>query len=448
MSKHYSIRYSVHYSNLVAICVLACCAVVPTCAQELLRVNDAVRRAVQKNYDIIIASDEAEAARRGDSWATAGAYPSATAGASVNTARVAIDQKFSSGTTARQRGVEQTATQAFAHMQWRVFDGMKMFATKERLAQIRERGESALRQQVSATILTTMSTYYALVQTDEQLRVTERMLQMVEERKRIADVRLSSGLSSRSDVLQARIDVNDALASLVSLRAQRRQTEISLLRCMGQDSSGSVRCADTVQVDSTINLAALRAALATANESVLQALSNIRISQAAKREAASAGYPGLELQAGYVFNRSQNSAGFALFNENNGFNVGANLSVPLLNGWRTETEMEIKEVQIQQQQHIAENVKRSVVAEFEGTAEEYRAACTMLPMLRESMDLATENSTIALERFRRSDITGTEIRAIQLEVLQRSLQLLQAAVRAKVAELRLRMLAGTLSGGE
>lgn len=333
-------------------------------------------------------------------------------------------------------------------MQWRVFDGMKMFATKERLAQIRERGESALRQQVSATILTTMSTYYALVQTDEQLRVTERMLQMVEERKRIADVRLSSGLSSRSDVLQARIDVNDALASLVSLRAQRRQTEISLLRCMGQDSSGSVRCADTVQVDSTINLAALRAALATANESVLQALSNIRISQAAKREAASAGYPGLELQAGYVFNRSQNSAGFALFNENNGFNVGANLSVPLLNGWRTETEMEIKEVQIQQQQHIAENVKRSVVAEFEGTAEEYRAACTMLPMLRESMDLATENSIIALERFRRSDITSTEIRAIQLEVLQRSLQLLQAAVRAKVAELRLRMLAGTLSGGE
>jgi outer membrane protein TolC len=314
MSKHYSIRYSVHYSNLVAICVLACCAVVPTCAQELLRVNDAVRRAVQKNYDIIIASDEAEAARRGDSWATAGAYPSATAGASVNTARVAIDQKFSSGTTARQRGVEQTSTQAFAHMQWRVFDGMKMFATKERLAQIRERGESALRQQVSATILTTMSTYFALVQTDEQLWVTERMLQMVEERKRIADVRLSSGLSSRSDVLQARIDVNDALASLVSLRAQRRQTEISLLRCMGQDSSGSVRCADTVQVDSTINLAALRAALATANESVLQALSNIRISQAAKREAASAGYPGLELQAGYVFNRSQNSAGFALFN--------------------------------------------------------------------------------------------------------------------------------------
>ena len=417
-------------------------------AQESLSVKDAVRQAVQKNYDIIIAADEAEAARRADSWAMAGAYPTAAAGASINTARVAIDQQFSSGTTARQRGVEQTAMQAFANVQWRVFDGMRMFATKERLAEIRERGESALRQRVAQTIVATMSAYYALVQSERQLQVTESQRQLVMERKAIAEVRVASGLSARSDVLQARIDVNDVQSSLLSLKAQRRVNELVLLNQMGRDTAVSIRCTDEVIVDTTIDVSELRARLLQANESVIQAVQDIRISRAAKRETASAGYPGIDLQAGYVYNRAQNSAGFALFNENNGFSVGANLSVPLLNGFRTDAETEQQELEIRRREHTAENVRRSVAADFESTAEEYRSACAMLAMLRESTELAKENSTIAMERFKRNDITGTEIRASQLEVLQRTQNLLLTTIRAKSAEIRLRMLAGALDARE
>lgn len=72
----------------------------------------------------------------------------------------------------------------------------------------------------------------------------------------------------------------------------------------------------------------------------------------------------------------------------------------------------------------------------------------MLAMLRESTELAKENSTIAMERFKRNDITGTEIRASQLEVLQRTQNLLLTTIRAKSAEIRLRMLAGALDARE
>ncbi|MFM7773993.1 MAG: TolC family protein, partial [Candidatus Kapaibacterium sp.] len=323
----------------------------PASAQDALSVREAVRQALRKNYDIIIAADDAEAARRGDTWAAAGAFPTAGAGASVTTARVAIDQQFSSGTTARQRGVEQTNLQAYAHLQWRVFDGMRMFATKERLAEIRERGESALRQQVAQSVADVMMLYYALVRTDKQMDVVRSQLQAVLERKSVADVRESAGLAARTDVLQARMDVNDVQAQLMDLRTKRRKDELALQTVMGMDTTGSIRCADDIRVDTSLDVQRLRRRLLGANERVLQSMIDLRIARLQKREAAAAGLPGLDLQAGYMFNRSRNSAGFALFNENNGFSAGANLVVPLFNGLRTDAELEQRQLEILKKEH-------------------------------------------------------------------------------------------------
>ncbi|MFM7775131.1 MAG: hypothetical protein ACKO9V_09920, partial [Candidatus Kapaibacterium sp.] len=98
--------------------------------------------------------------------------------------------------------------------------------------------------------------------------------------------------------------------------------------------------------------------------------------------------------------------------------------------------------------HSVQNMLRSVSAEFESMAEEYRCACSLLPLVRESADLARQNSDIAMERFRVRDITGVELRMVQTESLQRSQELVQTTLRAKSAELRLKLMAGELGDEE
>ncbi|MFM8472776.1 MAG: TolC family protein, partial [Candidatus Kapaibacterium sp.] len=268
------------------------------------------------------------------------------------------------------------------------------------------------------------------------------------ERKSVADVRESAGLAARTDVLQARMDVNDVQAQLMDLRTKRRKDELALQTVMGMDTTGSIRCADDIRVDTSLDVQRLRRRLLGANERVLQSMIDLRIARLQKREAAAAGLPGLDLQAGYMFNRSRNSAGFALFNENNGFSAGANLVVPLFNGLRTDAELEQRQLEILKKEHSVQNMLRSVSSEFESMAEEYRCACSLLPLVRESADLARQNSDIAMERFRVRDITGVELRMVQTESLQRSQELVQTTLRAKSAELRLKLMAGELGDEE
>ncbi|HRI31400.1 MAG TPA: TolC family protein, partial [Candidatus Kapabacteria bacterium] len=135
----------------ILLCCILCCSF-SIQAQNVLSLQQAVELALKHNYDILLAKNQSDIQSIENSWANAGAYPTVNAGLTTNYSQFSINQELSNGQTITGSGVTQQNTQAFVTLSWRVFDGMRMFATKSRLEEVQKSGELQLKQQVMQTM--------------------------------------------------------------------------------------------------------------------------------------------------------------------------------------------------------------------------------------------------------------------------------------------------------
>ncbi len=414
-------------------------------AQSTLSVEQAVEQALKSNWDIIIAHSDAEIAHTNNTWATSGAYPTVQATASGNESQVTLDQKLSSGLETHVAGVSQSSLQALVALNWKIFDGMKMFATKSRLEELDKSGELQFRNKVSQTIYDVSIAYYNLVRYHQQLRVTNELLSVLQERMKLAELRYNNGSSAKTDYLQAQIDFNDQQTSVLSLKKSIQQAESVLAQLMGSDQSNHWVVSDSIQTSNQIPLSEIAQQSQTSNYALLVAQRDLSIALAQRREIYSQGLPSLSINGGFSYSRSSNSAGFSLLNQSTGPIVGFGLSVPLFNGMQTQTQLDVQDIVIRKSEQQLSLLKTKVRLAYESALADYNSAQSILSIQRSNLDLARENSSIAMERFRKESITSVELHQIQLSVLQEATNLLNTQWTAKAAELQLLLLAGRLN---
>src|SRR5438874_769465 len=118
---------------------------------KTLGVQDAIDLALQKNYDIQLVRNQAEAYRTDNAYANAAFLPALNGTASKIWNSNSQTQDFTDGSK-RQADTRSNNLNAAVNLDWTLFDGLKMFATKERLAQLQAYGELTVRTQVVNSI--------------------------------------------------------------------------------------------------------------------------------------------------------------------------------------------------------------------------------------------------------------------------------------------------------
>ncbi len=96
---------------------------------------------------------------------------------------------------------------AAVNLDWTLFDGLKMFATRERVEQLKVFGELSVRTQVVNTVADIANKYYDIVRQKQQLKAIDTLISINEERVKLADKKLSVGLGGKPELLQARVDL-------------------------------------------------------------------------------------------------------------------------------------------------------------------------------------------------------------------------------------------------
>ncbi|MBX7153683.1 MAG: TolC family protein [Candidatus Kapaibacterium sp.] len=413
-------------------------------AQDKLTLEDAIRRGLKNNYDVQIARNDADISKVNNSWATSGAYPTAVAGITGNTSAVSIEQKFSNGNEVSTSGVTQSSMQAFATINWKVFDGMKMFATKSKLEELERSSNISLQQRISQTIFDISLAYYGLVRLHQQLKATQELITVLEERKRIAQTRFNVGVAAKNDLLQAQMDLNEQHSALYNVGNAIAQLEVSLNTLIGRIPTQRLDVEDSIMVDLNLDLNSITSTATEQNYSTLLAKQDVAIALQTRREIASQGLPSVSINGGYNYNRNSNSAGFSLLNQTNGLNVGVGISIPLFNGLLTQTQLDVTDIQLQSKQLQIDNIKRKVQQSLTNAENDYNNALKLMQLEAQNILLAKENAQIALERFKRQTITSVELRQIQYATIESATRLLNAQYTAKSAELQLRLIAGKL----
>ncbi len=184
-------------------------------AQQILTLNEALKLALANNYSIQLAKNEAEISQNSNYAGAAGMLPTVAATASQDNVVNNTQQKFLNGTENNKDGAKSNQLNVGVELGWTIFDGLKMFATKNKLNQLQAIGELRMRAQIEQNFSRIIRAYFDIVQNKKQLNALQQSVTISTDRLKLANDKLAVGKVSKTEVLKAQVDLNTDKSALM-----------------------------------------------------------------------------------------------------------------------------------------------------------------------------------------------------------------------------------------
>lgn len=413
-------------------------------AQELLGLDDAIRLALEKNYAIQTASISQKIAKAQNNLGAAGMSPTVTLNGTLNNSVLNSNQVFNTGAVQDKTGAKNNALNASINADWMVFDGLRMFAVKKRLNLNEGLSELNLRQQMENTIYEVMKAYYDVVRISELLKAGEQNIKMYEERKKIAELRLSIGSDSKVEVLLSRSDLNRALSLQNNLSLQLLQAKANLNTLLARSVTAEFTVKDSLAVSYEPVLEDLKKTSNTKNSSLLISRQNELIFGQGAAEVRAASLPFLTLNGAYVFSRTQSQAGFLFSSRQNGLNYGMTLRWTIFNGGRNYQLINERNLLALNQKVITERTTLEIDALVYLQYQSFLIQKKIMGYELQNLGDSKEVQEISLERYRIGKGNLLETIETQKNLEDAQASYITAAYNSKMAEAELLRLNGSL----
>ncbi len=433
--------------RIVVSCFLVSVASLCT-AQQMLTLEQAISLALAKNYDVLLSQNVKASAETDDAFAVGAFLPRINATGTKLWNNNNQEQKLQNGATTEGRGIKSNNLNASLQLSWTLFDGTRMFTTRERLDQIAHQGELNVKNQMVNTIASVTTNYFNIVQQKQQLHAIQEQMYVNEERVKLAERKLEVGTGAKPELLQAKVDLNAQRAQVLRQETLIAQLKQQLNALLGMQISEQYNVADSIDINVNLDYVGLASSIEAKNFSLQSLQRSVLISQLSLRERIGEYSPTLNFVSNYNYSETENTVVIntftPLFNLNQGYNYGLTLTVPILNG--------INQRRLIQQARIAESRQRILYDQQKALVDisllnanvDYRNSIEVLLIEEENILLAKENVTIALESFKRGVSTFIELRTAQQSLETAYNRLITARYNAKVAETELLRLSGEL----
>lgn len=413
-------------------------------AQEVLTPEDAVRIALQQNHGIRLARLEAEVAATQNTAGQAGMLPTIDAAGSYSMDVSGTRQTFFSGEVREVDNADARVLDGAVRLNWTVFDGMAMFAAKDRLEALEQAGELQLRQQVEATVYDVLAAYFQLVQLRKGIAIEREVLGISRERLAIAEAGERIGTASGVAVVQARLDMSTDSASVMDLVLNEATVAAQLNRLLGRDPGTAVVLVPEVPANEVLDRTQLLEQARQANSAVLAARQEQIAADLRVKELRVAMLPQVDVFSNYGYTRATSAVGFLQSNRSLGPDLGARISIPLFDGGRLRTQRNVAALQQEQAAVRTEQVRLTVDESVLNAWNTHTTALQRVTLEQQQLVGARTQVDVALESYRLGMLTAVELRDVQLGYLEAEQRLLVARYEAKLSELQLKWLAGRL----
>jgi len=411
----------------------------------LMTAQEAVKTAIENNYGVIISKNEIEIGSINNSWANTGVIPVVSATASKQVGVNNLHQRLSNGITTTKNGNRTQNLNAGIAVNWQIFDGLKMFATKKKLEELERRGEYSFRKNLNETVYNVISSYYNIVTLNEQKKATLEQISLYSDRYNLAQRRLEIGTGAKYEVLQAEVDLNEQRSNLLALQNSIAIAKSSLQSLLGKKPDTSFSIVDTITVMPLPSYVDIQNKINQQNPDVLLANSQLYILNQEKKEINAERLPSVELNGYYNFARNSNGAGFNLLNQTYGPSGSVGISIPIFHGVVVKKQLQISDIQIKDQQITIAQTKNNLETQLKNAYINYNNALKAIELERNNLVLAKENILIATERYKRLNITSVELRQIQISYNDARNRLYNDLYQAKIAEATVGLLSGDIA---
>ncbi|MFI5131992.1 MAG: TolC family protein [Chitinophagales bacterium] len=417
-------------------------------SQKLLPLEEAIATALQHNYDILLSKNDSAIAAIDFSYRNAVFIPRLNANAGTIWNNNNTKQTLSDGTERNRTGLKSNNINSQLALSWTLFDGLKMFITRDKLAQLVELGDLEIKNQVASTIATVINNYYNIVQQKQQLKSIEEQISINTERVKLAQNRLDIGVGIKPDLLQSKIDLNVQKAAELLQQTLIAQLREDLNRAMGVPQFTVYEVVDSIPINEAIVLEETLREADKNNPELLLAKKNIDIAGYTLKERKAEQFPTLSFNSAYNFNRTTNQAVInnfsTLFNQNRGFNFGLSATIPILNNFNTRRLIRQAQWNIDYQHIVYENQRSVTALSVIKAYHAYELLKKALELEEENIIWANENLDIVFQTYRLNSATLLELKLAQNTQAESYRRLIAARYNTKVAETELLRLKGDL----
>lgn len=421
---------------LLLICESAFC-------QQPFTLENAVDRALNNNFSIRISRNESEIKNNDASAGNAGMLPQVDATGAYSKSINSTKQEYSNGTEINKDGAQQTVLSAGVTLDWVLFDGMRMFASYDKLKALSEQGRIDLKIQMESVIEEVYKTYYGVVRESQLLKALEESFVFYQDRLSIAEKKYNIGSSSKLDFLQSKVDLNAQQAAILQQQENltNARTELNRLLVFPVDSSYAV--ADTIIINYNPDYASLKNNLT--NNFQLQSIEkNIRISNYALKEVRGQRFPVISGNAGYLFSDNKNDAGFFVRNQNTGLQFGITARYNLFNGFNTSRQIKNAKLGLLNSELLFEQTTHSLNADLIIAFEHFKNSGSRLKLEEDNIGYARENASVYTESFRLGSANTLQVKLAQESLNVALARLINVRYDTKISEAVLMRLSGQL----
>ncbi len=425
------------------ILILFC--IVKSNAQVVLTAEDAVKIALENNYEIKIASNNVLIDKANVSSGNAGMLPKATATITDSNGLQNISQTRSDGTVNKLDNAKNNSLTYGVGLDWTVFDGFKMFAKMDQLKELQKLGEAQLKLTLITKISDVNATYFDLVQQQQQLAALDSTIVISNQRLTLAQNRFTIGKASKLEVLNAQVDLNTDKVTLLRQKELFANTKILLNQILARDAKIDFKVVDAIVVDNNLVLSELSALAEKQNPQLETQIINKRVSELQLKQIKAARYPTVKVNTGYNFSDSHSSLGFTTQSSARGLNYGFSASVNLFDGFAQNRNEKISQIQIDNSKIAIDKQNLALHSELAISYQTYLTNLELIALEEKNETIAKQNLNITLDKFRIGTITTLEFRTAQLNYVNAKVRYSNAQFQAKLSEIALKELAGNLT---
>lgn len=416
-------------------------------AQKLLTLEEAIATALQYNYDIILAKNDSAVAALDYSYRNAIFLPRINGNLGATWNKNNQKQDFASGTK-REGDVKTNNIVASVGLSWTLFDGGKMFVTRDKAEELVRLGELGIKDQVINTVAVIVNTYYDIVRQKQQLRAIEEQMSISQTRVDLSQRRLDIGVGAKPDVLQSKVDLNAQKAAQLRQLTLIQQLKETLNQTMNVAPTSAYEVVDSIPINPTISLGEIQNNIENSNTTLQFLKKNIDIASLTVRERKAERFPVVSFNSAYNFNRTNNdialNPNLPIFNRNRGYNYGLTATIPILNNKNTQRLIRQAELNVEYQKLIFDNQRSLINLGVYNAFQDYQLQKQALELEEANILLAKENVNIILETYRLGQATYLQLREAQKSLEDAYNRLIAARYNTKLAETELLRLKGDL----
>lgn len=388
-------------------------------AQSILSAEEAVSKALENNFQILIAKNQLEIAVLNNKWSEAGMFPtvSLTAGLSNN-----IQDNTKNPFTFTPGIILSQGLNAGLNVNWNLFAGRAVWISKERLNHLQDQSLGNAKAVIETTVQDVLKAYYSAVLQRERLKMFQLLLKNSRERVRYYEVKEKYAQSSSLEFLQFKnqylSDSTNVLVQQVSFNNAQRNLNI-LMNLPESETEKDIQYIFSDSLNVTLldfDLDKLKSDLLANNQNLKNQFINLELQKTMVEYQRSFLYPTLTFQAGvspsYTWFRDLKDPQ-SLKTQTLVYSSGLNLRYNLFNNWKTQRALEVAKIQENIADINVQSLEKNLLSSLSNLAELYQTRSQLLSISTENLVYAKKLWELAQKRFELGSISSIELSNVQ-----------------------------------